>query len=169
MKSKSAMLALLVSSTLILAGCGNHDQQLDTASERGSGIQSISSNVLSSAIPTQQPCSLDTVDGNTSADMDLAKDKPHTFRGWLSDESKKPAGDFSLILSGPQSFEVPAKTGVSRPDVADGTGVQALAAAGFEFTQELASVPAGRYQIRFLISHGTNKYWCDATKAINLK
>ena len=166
MKSKSAILALLASSALALAGCGSHDQQ---SAATDSGIQPVSSDDLASAVPTQQPCSLDTIDGNTSAAIELAKEQPHTFRGWLSDESKKPAGDFSLVLTGPAIFEIAAKTGASRPDVAEGTGVPALADAGFEFTKELTSVPSGSYQVRFLISRGTNKYVCEATKTINLK
>jgi hypothetical protein len=53
--------------------------------------------------------------------------------------------------------------------VADVTGVSALANAGFEFTQKLASIPTGSYQVRFLISQSGNKYVCDAAKTIHLK
>lgn len=169
---------LAILGAVALAGCGNsgHPQASGVAGGESQGapvaaspagnIHPVDASVLASAKSTEQPCSLDSIDGNYAKQVHVTASKPHVFRGWLLDASRKPAGKFSLMLEGKQDFAIPATTGVSRPDVGDYLKDPALDTVGFAFSSVIGSVPSGEYKLTLLISHGNGAHLCETGKAL---
>ncbi|GGY14385.1 hypothetical protein GCM10008098_01470 [Rhodanobacter panaciterrae] len=173
---------------LTLAGCGNNDQQnaagaKSTAASANTPaapevttvvaedkIQLIGADVLAAAQRTGDTCSLDSVDGNYSRNqVKLAEGKPHVFRGWLLDEAKHPAGQFSLVLKGAQDFEILVSTGVVRTDVGEFFKDPTLGDAGFNFSSALASVKAGDYHVIYMTKNSEKTYFCDTGKTLTIE
>jgi hypothetical protein len=186
-----AYLIPLFFSVLVLAGCGNDGQQAPAgASNIGSAasaantsvareaatdiaedqIHSLAPNVLDSAKLTGAACSLDTIDDIYFNDqLKLVGGERHVFRGWVLDNTKHPAGSFSLVLKGSRIFAIPAATGVTRKDVSDFYKDPSLISAGFSISAELSPVPAGEYSLLFMIQSGQSTYYCDAKKSLTLQ
>lgn len=167
---------LTVMGVLTFAGCGHNAQQqaATTAAQKASAQtaspagnpQVIDASVLALAKSTNQPCSLDSIDGNYAKQVHMAQGKLHVFRGWLVDASRQPAGKFSLVLEGKQDFAIAAATGVSRPDVGAYLKDSALGAAGFVFSSVVGSVPSGDYKLTLLVNRGGAVYSCDVEKTL---
>lgn len=164
---------------LALVGCGKGEQQnvpsgsVSGDQEKAAAATSISSRpvvldagALASAKPTGEPCSLDSIDGNYAKQVIVAANKPHTFRGWLLNALRQPAGQFSLVLEGKRDFAIAAVTGVSRPDVGAYLKDSALGAAGFVFSSVVGSVPLGDYKLTLLVDRGGVVYSCDVEKTL---
>jgi hypothetical protein len=171
-----------------LVGCGGNDQQTVAGSQASPAasavspavevttavtedqIKPVSSEILSSAQWTGAGCSLDSVDGNYSKDqVKLIKGKPHVFRGWLLGGTKRPAASFRVVLKGAQNFAISATTGVERKDVGEFFKDPSLASAGFNFSSNLNSIPAGEYSVTFLIEHEQHSFFCDAGKKLTIE
>lgn len=178
-----ALLTSICIGVLTLAGCGNNEQQTPpnvqgnvastsspavpevTTAVAEDKIQSLGPDVLASAQSTDAPCSLDSIDGNYFKDqVKLASGKSHVFRGWLLDETRHPAGNFSFVLKGPHNYAIPTKTGVVRNDVGDYFKDSALSDTGFNFSTTLASISAGEYHVTFVIQRDQKAYFCDSGK-----
>lgn len=174
MNNKVTMVALI--GALALSACGQNGDQTPkmaqptepeiTTPASSASVQPIATSVVTSAKLTGQSCSLDSIDGNYAARVQLAKGKAHVFRGWLESVQQKAAGAFDLVLVGNQDYSVAAETGVARPDVAKGENNPALATAGFNISVDLDSLPTGEYAVRFLMKSDNGAFWCDAKKGI---
>jgi hypothetical protein len=162
---------------LILAGCQNsgqqtpqHDSGAPATAEQATlveekSIQPVNAEILASASQTGSICAFDSVDGNYFLNqVKLIKGRPHVFRGWLADEVKHPAGEFSFVLEGQQNFAIPVATGVVRSDVGDYFKDPSLAAAGYNFSTMLNSVPSGEYKATLVFHRGGRVYSCDTGK-----
>jgi hypothetical protein len=123
-------------------------------------IVPVDADVLASAEWTHKDCALNSIDGNT-ADFKLVAADAHIFRGFVIGNDGAPAGDFSFVLKGDTSYEIPTSTGASRPDVVEFFKNPALEKAGFDFTTKLGKVPAGTYKGVFLIRRGEQKFFCE--------
>lgn len=159
---------------LLLSGCGQSGRHASSGPASASPVPSAVSNtsdtlaptpqplpaaVLAAAKPTGQQCSFDS-------DPNMVVGKPNTLHGWFVGPSSQPAGAFSFVLVGKADFAIPAKTGVSRPDVGAYLGNPALSAAGFAFSSTLASIPPGTYDVQLLVQQGSSAYVCDAKREI---
>jgi len=167
---------LTVMGVLALAGCGHNAQQqaattvaqktsAQTPSPAGNP-QVIDASALALAKSTNQPCSLDSIDGNYAKQVHVAQNKLHVFRGWLLDASRQPAGNFNLVLEGRQSYAIPAVTGVARPDVGDYLKNPALAQAGFEFSSALQDVELGQYTLLLMVKVQHRELICQLAKDV---
>lgn len=171
-----------------LAGCGNNEQQTPsgvhgnmvstsspavpelTTAVAEDKIQSLGPDVLAAAQSTNAPCSLDSIDGNYFKDqVKLASGKSHVFRGWLLDEAKRPAGNFSFVLKGPHDYAIPTTTGVVRNDVGDYLKDPVLSGAGFNFSTTLTSLLAGEYHVTFVVQRDQKAYFCDSGKTFTVE
>lgn len=170
MNKKLALVSSLAA--FALAACGQSGQQATAPMQSAASAitapttaiptddaQPLDSSVLAAAKPTEQPCSLDS-------EPQLQLGKPYVFRGWLLGPSRQPAGKFDVAMVGNQDFAIAATTGFSRPDVGAYMKDPALAAAGFEFSTTIESVPVGRYEVRLLIKRGADVYVCDTGKTL---
>lgn len=169
---------LAIVGAIALAGCGNsghpqasgvtggESQEVPVAATPAGDIRTLEASALTSATPTGQPCSLDSIDGNYAKQVHVTADTPHVFRGWLLDASRKPAGKFSLVLEGKQDFAIPATTGVSRPDVGAYLKNPALGIAGFAFSSAIGLVPSGDYELGLLVIRGNTVYQCETGKKL---
>lgn len=177
-----SILAVTAIASLILVGC--RERAASTADAAGSTEQvrqeqvaaspseatasPMDASLLAAASWTRHACSLDMVDRGPP-DASLAKGTRHSFEGYVLDQSGQPAGAFSLVLKGAQTLAFPVTTGKSRPDVAEYFKNPSLASAGFEFSNTLASVPAGKYAVWYLIDRDSEKFFCDTGKSIDVK
>lgn len=166
---------------LAMTSCGHGTQQQAVtgaretqnakapAANKAGSPQMIDASVIAAAKPTGQPCSLDTVDGSYAKQVRVTAGKPHVFRGWLLDASRKPAGKFSLILEGKQDFAIVAVTGVSRPDVGAYLRDPKLDEAGFEFVSAFTAIPPGEYKLVLLVDHRSAAHSCDVEKRLTVE
>lgn len=171
-----------------LAGCGKNDQQAPSgvqdnvvstknpaASEvtmavAEDKIQPLGSDVLAAAQSTNAACSLDSVDENYfKGQVKLTSGRSHVFRGWLLDETRHPAGNFSFVLKGMHNYAISAKTGVVRNDVGDYFKDPTLSDAGFNFSTTLTSISAGEYRVTFVIQRDQKAYFCDSGKTFTVE
>lgn len=133
---------------------------LQTMSSQGAGAaRPLDAGAIVAAKPTGQPCSFDS-------DPHVTPGKPQVFKGWLLGPSRKPAGAFTLVMQGSQTFGIQSTTGATRPDVGKYLGEPALAAAGFRFTGTLTAIPPGNYKVELLITRGSEAYVCDTGKVL---
>ena len=185
MASKIILVATLIS-TLPMAGCGHNEAGAPAKAQDNAVVASaasaasattmpvpkgvvtpLDSGVLANARSTGVACSLDTIDGNYSKDL-LALDRshPHVFHGWLLDEAKQPAGEFSLVLKGTQDYAISASTGEIRKDVGEYFKDPALSAAGFSVSTDLSVVQSGGYDVIFVIQKSGHVYFCDSRRKL---
>lgn len=181
------LVAFILIGMLTLEGCWNNDQQTAAGAKSTAAsvsttarevtsvvaedkIQSIGADVLAAAQRTGDTCSLDSVDGNyLKGQLKLARGKSHVIRGWLPDEAKHPAGQFSLVLKGAQNFSILASTGVARADVGEFFKDPTLSDAGFNFSSILAPVQAGEYRVIYMTKNSGHTYFCDTGKTLTIE
>lgn len=120
--------------------------------------------VLTQATWTGKACDVKVPDGTT--EKVVTKGAANQLEGYVIDPSDAPAGAFDFVLKGEKSFLIPASTGASRPDVAEFFKVPALETSGFQFTTTLASIPAGRYTVDFVMDRKGTKYFCESGKTL---
>jgi len=187
MASKIILVTMLISA-LPMAGCGHNEAGAPTrasgnavaasaASAAGATttpvpkgvVTPLDSGVLANAQSTGVACSLDTIDGNHSKDLlTLDRSRPLVFRGWLLDEAKQPAGEFSLVLKGTQDYAISASTGEMRKDVGEYFKDPALSAAGFSVSADLSVVQRGSYSLVLVIRKPGRVFFCDTERRVSL-
>lgn len=188
MTSKVTVAAVLIS-FFTLAGCGNNEAtnpavpsatgtsaastapgaSAATMSVPKGSVSPMDAGVVANAQWTGAACSLDTIDDSYSKDqIKLDRNHPHVFRGWLLDETKQPAGNFSLVLKGAQDYAISASTGEMRKDVGEYFKDPALNAAGFSVSADLSAVQVGDYDIKFVVQKSGHTYFCDSGKKLSL-
>lgn len=120
--------------------------------------------VLTQATWTGKACDVKVPDGTT--EKVVTKGTANLLEGYVIDPSDAPAGAFDFVLKGEKSFQIPASTGAPRPDVAEFFKIPALETSGFQFTTTLASIPAGRYTVDFVMDRTGTKYFCESGKTL---
>lgn len=125
---------------------------------------------LAKAAVSSAPCSFDSVGGSFfQGSLSVERAAPLVLRGWLSDEARKPAGAFRLVLKGEgRAFAIPAQTGVARPDVAKYFKNEDLRTAGFNVSTSLSAVPPGSYALWLLFGPDDAPRYCDTAKRLDL-
>ena len=136
------------------------------APEGSSTAQPISSATVAAATYSGQPCGLDTIDGSYDAHVTLDRTKPHAFRGWLLNEAKQPAGQFSLVLKGAQDYAIAASTGETRKDVSEYFKDPAATLSGYNVSADLSMVPVGAYSITLVMQNQGRSFFCDSVKTV---
>ena len=127
-------------------------------------IAELDPKILAGADWTAKGCSL-TAKGD-AVEIQATPGVASTFEGYVIDPANAPAGDFLFLLKGEKQFGIPVKTGWLRPDVAEFFKTPGLANAGFLFSTTLGGVPAGRYEVNFMMDRGAVKYFCESGKTL---
>lgn len=174
---------LLAIPTLLLASCKPHESvstspavtTTPTAAEvpvvaplvvQAAQIEEQDVAVLAGATWTTKQCALETP--GDAIELPAAANGGTNFAGYFIDPSEAPAGDFDIVLKGTaRNFRIPAKTGWDRLDVAEFFKIPALATSGYHVLATLApTVPAGRYEVDFILERAGVKYFCESGKTL---
>lgn len=123
--------------------------------------------VLAEASWTAKPCALSSE--QDAKDIVAARGVPFVMEGYMVDPSNVPAGEFDVVLKGAEQFRIPVKTGWQRQDVADFFKVPALVESGFLFSTTFGGVPAGRYDVDFVVEREGVNYFCESGKTLTLQ
>lgn len=119
---------------------------------------------LGKAAWTGKACDLKTADGKPG--ITIVKGSQNVLEGYVIDPGDVPPGAFDFVMKGDKSFRLPVSTGWPRPDVAEFFKVPGLAAAGFKFSASFDAVPAGTYEVDFVINKADGTYFCESGKSI---
>lgn len=122
--------------------------------------------VLAGATWTAKQCALTTGEGSNK--LVAATNGPTRLSGYFIDPTDKPAGEFQIILKGgSKNYQIPAKTGWDRADVAEFFKIPDLAVSGYDVSVSLSpSVPAGKYAVDFMLDREGAKYFCESGKTL---
>lgn len=118
---------------------------------------------------TNPQCSLDVINGRSSADASAVAPGAATYFGGWAGNGNGAALDHGLfILKGmQQSFAAPFATGVMRPDVAQALNSEGMARSGYNLTATLDGVEAGTYSL-FVADFAHPSVWCDLHRTLTV-
>lgn len=170
-------LAVLPVMAVFLAACGKSDvAPLPTAGEPDVkapaapaiplAFTTLEAPDLADAIRAQ--CSIDRINAQKSRGQVVTVDAGSEvrFTGWVSDPTKQVPAQFTIVLSGPQTFGVTATAGGKRPDVARNMRAKTLESSGFNVLTTLAAVPAGEYAISIVEDAAGKVAHCATTTRV---
>lgn len=109
-------------------------------------------------------CSIDQVNGvKVGNTIELGGHQGFEAEGWAADAvaGVLPSYIWMTLANGKQFFNVGARMGRHRPDVAAATGKPGLAKAGYRLVASGDGIPAGDYQMALVWSDPTGWFSCD--------